>query len=169
MALFAALLCVSSYISIPLPFSPVVLTLQTLVVNLIALILPPKKAVLTVVVWVLLGTAGLPVFSGGVGGPAKLFGPTGGYIVGFVAAVWLISLLKGTQIKFWRWLLVTVCIGISVIYVVGVPWMMAVTGIGFGAAVTTSVLPFLPGDVLKCVAAAVIASQLLPALRMEGA
>ena len=105
MALFAALLCVSSYISIPLPFSPVVLTLQTLVVNLIALILPPKKAVLTVVVWILLGAVGLPVFSGGVGGPAKLFGPTGGYIFGFVAAVWLISLLKGAQIMFWRQLL----------------------------------------------------------------
>lgn len=72
MALFAALLCVSSYISIPLPFSAVSLTLQTLIINMIAILLPPKKAGLTVLVWMLLGLAGLPVFSGGMGGAGKI-------------------------------------------------------------------------------------------------
>ena len=75
MALLTALICVSAYIVIPLPFSPASLTAQTLVVNLIALLLTPRQAAFTIVVYMLLGLSGLPVFSGGVGGPGKLFWP----------------------------------------------------------------------------------------------
>ena len=81
MGLLTALICVSAYIVIPLPFSPASLTAQTLVVNLIALLLPPRQAAFTIIVYIFLGLTGLPVFSGGVGGPGKLFGPTGGYIM----------------------------------------------------------------------------------------
>ena len=82
MALLAALLCVSSYISIRLPFSAVPITAQTLVINIAALLLKPKKAGITIAVWILLGIAGLPVFSGGTGGFGVLAGSTGGYIIG---------------------------------------------------------------------------------------
>ena len=160
MALFAALLCISSYISIPLPFSAVSLTAQTLIINIIALLLSPKKAGITVGIWILLGFAGLPVFSGGMGGPAKLFGPTGGYIFSYLAAVIVISLLRGKKGNLWRQFLVTIVIGIPVIYLVGTPWMMAVTGIGWQAAFATSVLPFIPGDILKCVSAVFISRSL---------
>ena len=81
MGLLTALICVSAYIVIPLPFSPASLTAQTLVVNLIALLLTPRQAAFTIIVYIFLGLTGLPVFSGGVGGPGKLFGPTGGYIM----------------------------------------------------------------------------------------
>ena len=153
MALFAALLCVSSYISIPLPFSAVSLTVQTLIVNMIALLFPPKKAGLIVLVWILLGLVGLPVFSGGMGGPAKLFGPTGGYIFGYLVMALLLSFLKGKKGKIARELLVTIAVGMPLLYLIGTPWMMFVTGIGWKAALLTSVLPFLPGDAVKCVAA----------------
>ena len=103
MALLTALICVSAYIVIPLPFSPASLTAQTLVVNLIALLLTPRQAAFTIVVYMLLGLSGLPVFSGGVGGPGKLFGPTGGYIMAWLIAVVLMSWLKGKRYSFRRY------------------------------------------------------------------
>ena len=167
MALFAALLCISSYISIPLPFSVVSITAQTLVVNMIALLLPPKKAGITIGIWILLGFAGLPVFSGGMGGPAKLFGPTGGYIFSYLAAVIVISLLKGKKRQVWRMFLVTIAVGIPVIYAIGTPWMMALTGIDWKAAFTTSVLPFIPGDIVKCIVAVLISKTLEKIINLE--
>ena len=116
MGLLTALICVSAYIVIPLPFSPASLTAQTLVVNLIALLLTPRQAAFTIIVYIFLGLTGLPVFSGGVGGPGKLFGPTGGYIMAWLIAVVLMSRLKGQRYSFGRYFLVTVCIGMPVIY-----------------------------------------------------
>ena len=100
MALLTALICVSAYIVIPLPFTPASLTAQTLVVNLIALLLTPRQAAFTMVVYILLGLTGLPVLSGAMGGPGKLFGPTGGYIMSWIPAVILMSWLKGKHYSF---------------------------------------------------------------------
>ena len=86
MGLMAALLCVSSYIVIPLPFTAVSITAQTMVVNLIGMILGPADTAAVFLVWILLGAAGAPVFSGGSGGVGSLLGPGGGYIAGFFAA-----------------------------------------------------------------------------------
>ena len=97
MALLAALLCVSSYISIRLPFSAVPITAQSLIINMIALLLKPKKAGTTVVIWILLGAVGLPVFSNGNAGFGVLAGPTGGYIFGYLIAAILISLARGKK------------------------------------------------------------------------
>lgn len=150
-ALFAAILCISSYISIPLPFSPVSITAQTLIINMIAILFTPKRAAMTVGIWILLGLVGLPVFSGGAGGLAKLAGPTGGYIFGYLAAAILIAFIRGKKGRLWQELLAVTVIGIPVIYLIGMPWMMAVTGIGWKAAFLTGVLPFIPGDVVKAV------------------
>ena len=119
MALLTALICVSAYIVIPLPFTPASLTAQTLVVNLIALLLTPRQAAFTMVVYILLGLTGLPVFSGGMGGPGKLFGPTGGYIMSWIPAVMLMSWLKGKYYSFKRYCLVTILVGMPVIYLIG--------------------------------------------------
>lgn len=159
-ALLAALLCVSSYISIPLPFSAVPITAQTIIVNLCALLLKPKKAAMTVGIWVLIGCIGLPVFSGGRGGFGVIAGPTGGYIIGYIVAAFLISLACAQRNKFVRNLVCTICIGIPVIYAVGAPWMAAVSGIGFKAAIVSGVLPFIPGDILKCIVAAILGRAL---------
>ena len=86
MGLMAALLCASSYIVIPLPFTAVSITAQTMVVNLIGMILGPADTAAVFLVWILLGAAGAPVFSGGSGGVGILLGPGGGYIAGFFAA-----------------------------------------------------------------------------------
>lgn len=157
MALLTALISVSAYIIIPIPFSPASITAQTLVVNLIALLLTPRQAAFTILVYILLGLTGLPIFSGGVGGPAKLFGPTGGYIMSWLVAAVLISWLKGKHYNFVRYCAVTILVGMSVIYIIGSIYMKFVTGMDWMATLTAAVIPFIPLDIFKCVAAVIIA------------
>ena len=176
-AVLAALLALSAYISIPLGFTPVVLTLQTLLVNLIAMMLRPRTSFLAVLVYTLAGLAGVPVFSGGAGGPAKLFGPTGGYIMAFLAAAPAMSLTKGMFLKlFCRFIknasaaktasyaANAMLVGMTVIYTFGTAYMMIIMGKGAGEVLMLAVIPFIPLDILKCIAAAVIAVPVEKAL-----
>lgn len=176
-AVLAALLALSAYISIPLGFTPVVLTLQTLLVNLIAMMLKPRTSFLAVLVYTLAGLAGVPVFSGGAGGPAKLFGPTGGYIMAFLAAAPAMSLTKGMFLKlFCRFIknasaaktvsyaANAMLVGMTVIYTFGTAYMMLIMGKGAGEVLMLAVIPFIPLDIVKCIAAAVIAVPVEKAL-----
>ena len=86
MALLTALLCISAYISFPLPFSPAMVTALTLVATLTGLLLQPKDALIVFIVYILLGAVGLPVFVGGTAGLGKLLGPTGGFIFSWPVA-----------------------------------------------------------------------------------
>ena len=95
MALMVAMNCVSAYIIIPLPFSLSPLALQTLIVNLTGYVLNAKQAFMTMLVYLLVGLAGVPVFTGGSAGPGKLFGPTGGYIIGFLFTAVFLAYFKG--------------------------------------------------------------------------
>lgn len=157
MALLVALLFVSAYIAIPLPFTVAMITLTTLIFNLAAFLLTPKQMFIVSLLYLLCGAAGLPVFSGGVGGLGKLFGPTGGFIFAFCVAYPLVSLLKGPVRSFWRYVLVGTFIGIPLTYIGGVAGMMLVLDIGLWPAITGAALPFIPGDILKVIVAAYIA------------
>lgn len=156
-ALFSALISVSAYIAIPLPFSPVSLTAQTFIINLMALLLTPRQTICTLLLYILLGLIGLPVFSGGAGGPAKLFGPTGGYIFSWLIAVPLMAHLKGSRYHFYRYCAVTILAGMPIIYLLGTVYMKYLTGMDWAAAFTSAVLPFIPLDLFKCVAASLVA------------
>lgn len=164
-ALMTALLSVSSYIVIPLPFTAASITAQTMVVNLIGMILGPVETAAVFAVWILLGLAGAPVFSGGASGPAKLFGPTGGYIFGFMAAAVLISLFSRKVKDLRKTTVFLIAVGIPVIYLFGAGWMKLVTVQPWPAVVVQSVLPFIPLDIVKCFAAAALAKALRAALR----
>lgn len=168
MALLTALICVSAYIIIPLPFTPSSLTAQTLVVNLIALLLTPRQALFTMAVYILLGLTGLPVFSGGIGGPGKLFGPTGGYIMSWLPAVYLMSRLKGKHYNIKRYCLVTILVGMPVIYLTGSAYMRFITGMNWTAAFMSAVVPFIPLDLFKCFAASLIAKPVQISLSKAG-
>ena len=159
-AICITLLIISSYFIIPLPFTPVVITAQTLIIHVIALVLTPKQAFATMGIYLFAGLIGLPVFSGGISGPAKLFGPTGGFLFGFLIAVVVISLLKGKKIYFWRYLLVTLGVGTPIIYLCGVLMMCSLQDMTIQAALMSAVVPFLLGDVLKAIAASFIATIL---------
>lgn len=160
MALMVAMNCVSAYIIIPLPFSLSPIALQTLIVNLTGYVLNAKQAFMTMLVYLLVGLAGVPVFTGGSAGPGKLFGPTGGYIIGFLFTAVFLAYFKGEKYNFKRYALLGCVIGIPLIYVFGVVQLKLVTGMGWDKAIMTGALPFIPLDILKCLAAAVIAIQL---------
>lgn len=186
-ALCIALLCLSSYLSFPIPFTPIVITAQTLVVTLIGLTLSPAMSFFAVLGFMLLGCIGLPVFSGGNAGAGVLFGPTGGFILGFLAAAPLISLTKGKKVNIARYLLVSVGLGMVVIDLCGTlmfsiqQQVKALEGFSLkalGAALSPSslvktlsatVIPFIPGDLIKCGLAAAIGAALnkIPGLRTE--
>lgn len=159
--LMTAFLIVASYIIIPLPFALTAVSLQTLAVNLIALLLSPLEAGVSIIVYILLCAAGAPVGNGGKGGISYLLGPTGGFFIGFLVAVLLISLLKGKKYSLPRFLLATIGVGIPVMYLCSMSWMVFVTGLSFQAAFLTGCLPFLPLDAVKCVVASIIAKPLM--------
>lgn len=160
MSLCVAILCLTSYFVIPLPFTPIVIGFQTIMVNVIGLILKPKEAGITVLVYLLMGFIGLPVFSAGTGGPGKLFGPTGGFYFGFLIAVVVISLLKGQRISFIRYCLITILAGIPLQHLFAILFMCMHNGGNVEAAVITVSLPFIVGDIVKCVMASTIAVAL---------
>lgn len=160
MALMVAMNCVSAYIIIPLPFSLSPLALQTLIVNLTGYVLNAKQAFMTMLVYLLVGLAGVPVFTGGSAGPGKLFGPTGGYIIGFLVTAVFLAYFKGEKYNFKRYALLGCVIGIPLIYVFGVVQLKLITSMPWDKAILTGALPFIPLDIVKCLAAAVIAGPI---------
>lgn len=148
-----SLLCVSSYLVIPLPFTSSVLSLHTVFVSLIGLLLKPKKAAMTIGVYLLMGLIGLPVFAGGTAGAGKLFGPTGGFYFGFLISVVAISLLKGDKPNVRRYCFVTIAIGIPIQHISAILLMSVHNGFNILAAAAVISFPFIPGDILKAVIA----------------
>jgi biotin transport system substrate-specific component len=168
-ALCVALISISSYFYIPLPFTAVAITAQTLFINLTALLLTPRQTLMAVGAYILLGVCGLPVFAGGGAGVGVLFGPTGGFIFGFLAVAPLISLLKGREVRFWRYLLATCAFGMPAIYLFGSVFLSITGHMSLWAALMGAVVPFIAGDLVKCLAASLLAVALSRALRAQPA
>lgn len=152
-AICTALICVASYITFPLPFTPALVTAQTLVINIIGLTLKPKEAFASVGMYIFMGLIGLPVFAGGTSGIGKILGPAGGYYIGFWVAPVIMSLLKCKVISLKRYLSLTIGVGIPIIYILGALFMSLYQKVGFGEVLVVSVLPFIVGDILKCIGA----------------
>ena len=165
-ALCVAILCVTSFLIIPLPFTPIVISLHTIVVNIIGLTLKPKEAGLSILIYLCMGLIGLPVFSSGTGGPGKLFGSTGGFYFGFLFAVIAISLCRGRRISVKRYCVVSVLIGIPIQHLCAVFWMCIYNEWNVLAAFMTVSLPFIIGDIIKCVMASVVGAALNKVIRM---
>lgn len=158
--LMVALLCVSSYIAFPLPFTPIMITSQTIIINLIALTMSVKNSALSIIVFYFIGAIGLPVFSGGRSGIGTLIGPSGGYFLGFLITVIIISLIKGKNLNFKKSIILTVFVGMTIIYICGAAWMGYYNGLSFMENIKVSILPFIPGDLIKCVLASFIGVRL---------
>ncbi|WP_195984983.1 biotin transporter BioY [Clostridium sp. D33t1_170424_F3] len=157
-ALFVALTAVLSQIAIPV--QPVPINLATLSVMLAGGVLGAKNGAVSQAVYVLMGAIGLPVFSSFSGGIGIVAGPTGGYIIGYIAAAWLIGLLAGRcGGKVWQLALVMTA-GELLCYLLGTAWFMIFTGTGLLESLLLCVVPFLLGDAAKIV----VASLLVPAL-----
>ncbi len=155
-ALFAAVTAVLGIISIPLPFSPVPVSGQSLGIMLAGSILTLRQALYSVLTFVLVGVIGIPVFSGLVGGVGIVIGPRGGYYLGFLIGVAVISMLKGQNNSLWRLALANGIGGIIIVYFFGTLWLSFITGIELEKALTIGALPFIPGDLFKVFAATII-------------
>jgi biotin transport system substrate-specific component len=152
------LIALSAQLQFVLPFSPVPITGQTFAVLLLGALYGSKRGPATVVTYLALGVMGLPVFAGGTFGLSRLVGPTAGYLVGFLAAAFVVGLLseRGWDRKPWA-TAVSMIIGNGIIYVTGILWLSRF--VGWQAVLSTGFLPFLPGDALKIA----LATILLPA------
>ncbi len=151
--LMTAVICILAPFSLVLPFSPVPISLCTLAINLAVMVLGMKKGGLSVLLYILLGFAGLPVFAGFTGGAGKLLGPTGGYIIGYL----FLALISGFFAERWagRQLpcFAGMVLGTVVCYCFGTLWLAYQADISLSAALTAAVLPFLPADFIKIVIA----------------
>lgn len=161
---FAALMAVCSWITIPMP-SRIDITLQTLALFLTMGLLGGKRGSLTILVYLLLGLAGLPVFSGFSGGPAALLTPSGGYLIGFLFTallMWGLERLLGTK----TWVLaLSMTLGFFVYNIFGTAWFMIVypmggETVGLLTALAWCVFPYVPFDTVKIILALVLTSQL---------
>jgi biotin transport system substrate-specific component len=145
---FSLIIGASAQVSIPLPFTPVPVTLQTFAVVVAGALLGSKRGAAAVLAYLAEGFAGLPVFSLGRAGIAHLLGPTGGYLVGFVAAAWLVGLL--VERRFASTLfgaLFVLVAGHLVPYITGVGWLSM--SLGLQRALQLGLVPFLVGDAFK--------------------
>jgi len=154
-SMFGALTAIGAYIIIPLP--PVPITLQTLFLNLAAALLGGSLGALSQVIYILLGVIGLPVFAGGKAGLGVLFGPTGGYLIGFVVAAYvvgkLISIKKNPGLV---WTVSVMLAGMVIIYALGILQLTMVAKLSAQKAFAVGALPFIPGDIVKIALAALV-------------
>ena len=158
--MFVGILVGTGRASFYLPDNPVPITLQTLGVLVTGGVLGARWGLLTILVWYFLGMAGVPVFQGGGNGWAYLSaGPTAGYIVGFIAATWLVGYLsqqgwnRGQAI--WPMLL-----GNFAVYVPGLLWLGAFGFVSWGSVFSKGMYPFVPGDVVKLMSASIVVGGL---------
>lgn len=164
--IFTAITIALSYISIPLPFSPVPVTCQTIGVMLAGNLLNPKSAFLSMFLYLLLGIIGLPVFAGGASGLGSILGPSGGYLISWpIAAFISASLLKNAKKSFSTLLIVNIISGIILIYTIGVIQLSYVTKMGIVPAIISGALPFIPGDIVKGTLSATISLAIQKARR----
>ncbi|MBQ4381876.1 MAG: biotin transporter BioY [Oscillospiraceae bacterium] len=152
-ALFAALLAVIAPFSINI--GPIPISLATFIVYLTGVVIGAWRGTVAVLVYLLLGAVGLPVFSNFAGGLQKLVGVTGGYLIGYLPCVFLTGLFADRFEKPWLWAL-GMAAGTAVLYAVGTAWFCFVSGSGLVQALGVCVVPFLPGDAIKIAAAALL-------------
>ena len=159
-AICVSLLSVVSYFALPLPMTPVVISLQSLAVGIIALILSPGQSAWAMILYLLMGALGLPVFSGGTSGVGKLFGVTGGFYFGFLISAVIVSVLKGKDINLKRYIAVVIGIGLPVQHLCGVLMMCIHNGFDVKGAFMSVSVPFIAVDVIKGIGAAMLAAAI---------
>lgn len=171
-AVMAAVICVLGPISIAIPVSPVPISLGSMAVYLAVTVLGMKLGTLSCLIYLLLGLVGLPVFAGGSAGAAKLFGPTGGYLIGYL----FLALIAGAFVgRFaenkWKniaFAALGMILGTIVLYALGTAWLAYSAGMEFQAALWAGVIPFIPGDLVKMVIAVLLGSAVRGRLLRAG-
>lgn len=159
----AAILCIAGPIVIPVGMVP--MSFANMAIYLTIILLDKKKATISVAVYLLIGLVGLPVFSGFAGGAGKLFGPTGGYLLGYLVLSWIAGrvlevLERSKEMKKSSKQILALCIGTLGLYFVGTLWLMVQSNLTFSGALSVGVLPFVVFDVVKIVAAVILGNSI---------
>lgn len=152
-ALMTAVTCILAPLSIPI--GPVPISLTNLAIYISLYLLGWKRGTISYLIYLLIGLVGIPVFSGFTGGPAKLAGPTGGYIIGFIA----MAIIAGLVIDHFHqpWLqLIGMIVGTIICYVLGTAWFCFEAKSTVSGALSICVFPFIPGDLIKMIIAMLI-------------
>jgi len=164
-ALMTAVTCILAPLSIPLPFSPVPISLTNLVIFISVFILGMKDATISFLIYLLLGAVGLPVFASFHAGLSVLAGPTGGYLIGFI----FLALIQGFAMKYFdRKLIPTIIgmlIGMAVCYIFGTVWLAKLMSLSFKEGLFMGVIPYLPGDAVKIIIAVIVGPKLYAATK----
>lgn len=159
-ALMTAVTCVLGPLSIPLPFSPVPISLTNFAIFLAIFVLGMKSGTISFIIYLLLGAVGVPVFSSFRGGFQVLAGPTCGYLIGFI----FLALIMGFALDhFDRKLVPTIIgmiIGMAVCYAFGTVWLAKLLSLSFKEGLMMGVIPYLPGDAAKIIIAAIVGPKL---------
>ena len=159
-ALMTAVTCVLGPLSIPLPFSPVPISLTNFAIFLAIFVLGMKSGTISFIIYLLLGAIGVPVFSSFRGGLQVLAGPTGGYLIGFI----FLALIMGFALDhFNRKLVPTIIgmiIGMAVCYAFGTVWLAKLLSLSFKEGLMMGVIPYLAGDAAKIIIAAIVGPKL---------
>ena len=155
--LSAALIAVCAWIAIPLTVS---ITLQTMAICLVAGLFGWKRGALSVIIYILLGMFGLPVFTGFKSGLAVITGPTGGYVLGFIFTAIIVGIAtEKVGKKIWQCILF-MAIGVLVCYLFGTIWFTIAYKVTFASALSTCVFPFLLPDAVKIIVASILVNRL---------
>ena len=149
--LMAAVICVLGPFALQIPVSPVPISLGTLAIYFVISVLGMKLGTISVLIYILLGLVGVPVFAGFTAGPGKLFGPTGGYIIGYI----LLALISGFFVdRFGKRIplyLLGMILGTAACYLLGTLWLAFQLDKTFLQALSLGVIPYIPGDIVKLI------------------
>lgn len=167
-ALMTAVICIIAPFSLNIPVSPTPISLGSMAIYFAVSVLGMKRGTVSVLLYILLGTAGLPVFTNFMGGIGKVLGPTGGYMAGYI----FLSLILGFFVDHWNnhmgMNIVGVILGTIVLYLFGTVWMSIQLNLDFVSALFAGVIPYIPGDIVKSAAALTLGGQLRKRLVKAG-
>lgn len=156
--IMAALISVLGPLSLPIGPVPISLTNLAIFVSLYAVGM--KNGTISLLIYLLLGFLGLPIFSGYSGGPAKILGPTGGYLIGFIFMALIAGYFIDKFIDRWYLCVIGMILASAILYAFGTAWLAYQANLSARAALSAGVIPFIPGDLLKIFAAAFIGPKI---------
>lgn len=164
-AVFVALMGLGAFVRLPLPFTPVPITLQTFFVLLSGAFLGSNLGVITQLCYILLGVSGLPIFTAAGSGLFYLFGPTAGYLSGFILASFLVGKLIRRSKNSFISTFGLFCLADLILLLCGIIWLKLILGYSLAKLLFIGFIPFIPGDLLKALAASVLYLKLKPRLK----
>lgn len=159
-ALMTAIICILAPLSIPIPFSPVPLTLCTFALYLSAYILKPTQAIAATVLYLFIGAIGVPVFSGFTAGFGKFAGPGGGYLIGYIFLVAISSYFVRKFPASPKLQMIGTLLATIVTYAIGTFWLARITNASFIATLPMGALVFIPLDIVKIILACVVGRKM---------